>query len=327
MAKEFDPKTAVYTPAEQSAYTVRAVQKAKADEQRGFPVDLFGDYVPPFMPGELIIIQAQTSNYKSGFMHYLARKGAERLTEQKRAEIIIHISVEELIETQNMLALSRETGDGAGDLTMGKVQDWSLLMQAARKIGTIPIFRIGASLARAEDMPELYLSNMYRSCHELVSGQVTGEKFIPAVIFVDYLQAFPFDPEVRREGLESQRRLQVRQDIYRCRQMAAFFDCPVVLAAQSKQNLSGNNPPMMIPGVYDIEETSSAAQRADRVFSLWLPKTSYPIGRRIEVAETNYFNVEEDMLFIKVNKQRGNLPAGKVFVCRVDYARNEVRVS
>lgn len=326
MAKTFNPKTAVYTPAEASSYAVAAVDRAEKDATRAFPIDLFDDYVPPFMPGELVIIQAQTSNYKSGFMHYVERVGAKRLQETGRGnEAIIHISVEELIETQMYLHIARESGEDAGQLARGKVQDWTKLRRAALQVGTVPIYRIGASLARAEDMPDLYLSNMYRSLRELVSGEVTGEKIVPAAIFVDYLQAFPIDPEVRQSNLDGQRRLQVRQDIYRCREMAAYFSCPVILAAQSKQHLEGANPPLQIPGVYDIEETSSAAQRADRVLSLWLPKTSYPIGKWVDFGAAG-FAIEENMLLIKIGKQRGGMPAGRVYQCRVDYKLNEITV-
>jgi len=38
------------------------------------------------------------------------------------------------------------------------------------------------------------------------------------------------------------------------------------------------------------------------------------------------FKVEEDMLFIRVAKQRPNLPSGKLWLCRIDFKLNEIRV-
>jgi len=327
MSNVFDPSSAVYTPAEASTFALREVEQAEHDDLRGYPLDIFGGYVPPARPGELVIVQGQTSNYKSAALHFFEREGAKRLQVLGRGnEIIVHVSVEELIEPQMYLHLGHITGDSAGDLARGKVQDWSRLRQAAVQVGTVPIFRIGASLARAEDMPNLYLSNMFRAIKELVSGAVTGEKLVLAGIFLDYLQAFPIDPEVSKAGIDGQRRLQVRQDIYRSKDMAAYFQCPVFLAAQSKQSLTGANPPYMIPGVYDIEETSAGAQRADRVFSLWLPKTSYPLGKRLP-ADTGVLEVAEDDLYIKVCKQRGGMPAGRSFHFKVDYIHNTLAVA
>jgi RNase P/RNase MRP subunit p30 len=72
----------------------------------------------------------------------------------------------------------------------------------------------------------------------VVGGGRDGSKSKPAAIFVDYLQALPIDPEIRQAMIKDQRRLQVRQDVYRLRQAAVQFDCPIILASQAKQNMT-----------------------------------------------------------------------------------------
>lgn len=327
MSKEFEPKQSVYTPPEVSVYGLDAIKKMSKQKGRGanLPIAKIRDYFSPVLPGQLTAIIAQTSNYKSGFMHFWERCLAEQLIEQERTdESIIHVSVEELIEDQSFLYLARETGENPGSLARGEVQDWSKLELAAVRVGTIPIFRIGSSLARSENLPDLYLSNMVKSIKSLVDGDVTGAPVKPAALFFDYLQAFPYDLEIKRAAPSDQRRLQVREDIYRLRVAAAYFDCPVIVGVQAKQHLEGAaDKRFQLPGIYDGEESSSIAQRCDRVITLWMPKQTHPVGTYIEHKALS-FTVSDNLLFVKIAKQRGGLPAGKTFVCRINFDTNTI---
>ena len=78
----------------------------------------------------------------------------------------------------------------------------------------------------------------------------------------------------------------------------------------------------MIPGMYDGLETSSIATRFDRILSLWMPKTTHVIGQTITTS-TATFTVLENQAFIKVNKQRGGLPAGLIWELKIDYQKQE----
>ena len=327
MKAEFDPKTAAYTPPEVSQYALDAIREVKNNLTRSISMPIAGirDYFAPALPGQVTVIQAQTHQYKSGFLHFWEKHAAEQLIESGRDdEAIIHVSVEECVEEQGFLMLARLIGESSGDLARGNVQDWSRLEDAAATIGTIPIYRIGDSLARAEDMPNLYLSNMYRSIKSLVNGDVTGQPIKPALISFDYLQAFPIDPEVGKAEIKDQRNLQVREDFYRLRQMAGFFKCPVIVNVQAKQELEQNEKKgTRMPGMYDAQDTSTIAQRADRIISLWMPKVTHGVGASI-TDNGKSLVVAENMLFIKVVKQRGGLPSGRSWLCRIDYSKNEI---
>ena len=326
----FDPKTAVYTPQEVTKYGLEMIRRMEASKSRGafLPIEEIGEYFAPVLPGQICAVIAQTSNYKSGFCHFWQRALANQLTVQNRLdEAIIHVSVEEGIEEQSFLYLARESGEEAGRLARGHVKDWKSLNIAAAKISGIPIYRLGDSLARADDMPELYLSNIAKGIRSLVDGEITGDPIKPAAIFFDYLQAFPFDPEVKAmQAKEMQRRLQVREDIYRMRMAAAAFNCPVIIAVQAKQHLSGApSDKWQQPGIYDGEESSAIAQRADRVITLWMPKTTSPVNTVLEHGSLTMM-VQEYALMVKVAKQRGGLPAGKTFPCRIEFANNEIEL-
>lgn len=336
MSETFEPKTAVYTPPEVARYTVDAIKEIQKHKARGIALPIAGvrDYFANILPGQVTVVQAQTHQYKSGFLHFWERCAANQLLADNRTdEAIIHVSVEEVVEEQGFIMLGRMIEEDAGKLARGDIQNWEMLEQNAVRIGTIPIYRIGESLARAEDMPNLYLSNMIRSIQSLVSGEVTGTPIKPALLAFDYLQAFPIDPEVKRATLENQRNLQVRQDFYRLRQAAAYFRCPVVVAVQAKQELekrNGKYGDVMMPGMYDAQETSAIAQRADRIISLWMPKVTHPAGSTITlppqpgevVGQT--ITVSDDLLFVKVTKQRGGLPSGQSWLCKIDFIKNDI---
>jgi hypothetical protein len=78
----------------------------------------------------------------------------------------------------------------------------------------------------------------------------------------------------------------------------------------------------MLPGQYDGEESSAIGQRADRILTLWMPKQTHTVGETIMYSSGKSFIVEENALWIRVAKQRGRLPSGKVFKCDIDYETN-----
>jgi len=314
-----DISQVIYTPPQAAQSAMEAVERTEKNQMRAIKLHLpeIKDYFAPAMAGQLISIIAQTSNYKSSFMRQWARDIAQQLMDEERDnESIIYVSVEEVIEEQIYQEVAAISNENAGRLAHGSVNDWDALRKAAIMVGQIPIYRIGESLGRAEVFAHLHLSNIMEAIRALVGGDVTGNKITPAAIFVDYLQALPFDPEFQGK---QDRRLQVRSDIYKLRKMSILFDCPVIVGVQAKQNLQGApSASFRIPGIYDGEESSSIGQRSDRIIQLWMPKMTSSLGTAIE--QGNYsFVVTEDMLWIKIGKQRGGYPSGKAWMCKIDH--------
>ena len=317
-----DMAKAVFTPHEVGLAGYNSAKAAAENEKFGIDLDIAGtdikDYFAPLMPWEIVAVQAQTSNGKSYFFDWWEAQICRQLARDGRKEIILHVSFEETIEAMAFYQYSKILDIPTSDLARGKV-DLSKLEWGMSVIDSIPVYRLGDSAQTADDAPELYLSNVYRSIKELIDGGVTGEPVKPAVIFLDYLQAFPIDPEVKGAVQDQQRRLQVRNDVYRSRKMATHLHCPVVIGVQAKQRLDGSNPPYQIPGMYDGEETASIAQRFDRIMSLWMPKTSYTVGDA-----KDFGTVTENGIWLKINKQRGGLPAGKSWELKWEYAKHDL---
>jgi hypothetical protein len=318
---------AVYTPQQVSTYGLLAVENIVKNEQRGVHINIpeLGKYVAPIMPGQICAVIAQTHHYKSGFLHFLEHELALQLVrEQREDEIIVHVSVEEGVEEQAFLEFARYYGEDAGKIASGQIQDWDKLREVAVQVSGIPIYRIGDSLARTDEIPSLHMSNMIKAINHLINDLLDWKPRI-AALFFDYLQAFPIDPDIRKSGIEGQRRLQVREDIYKLRRAASHFSCPVFVAVQAKQHLDGCKPPIMVPGIYDGEESSSIAQRCDRIFTLWMPAKTHAVGEQISF-KGREFSVGEDMLWIKVAKQRGGFPSGAVFPCLIDFKTNKITI-
>ena len=323
-------KSNIYAPNEVSTAGYKEAQRAAEHAQFGIELDIKGtdpavkDYFAPLRPWEICAIQAQTSNGKTMFTNFWERQIVQQLKRQSRDEIIIHVSLEESIEAMAFAEYGRLLDQRPADFARGKFTDWARMLWAKSQIDGVPVWRIGDSANRPDDAPELTLSNIYRAIKELVSGNITGEKWKPAVVIVDYLQALPIDPEVKQAAHHEQRRLQVASDVFRLRDMTKHLGCPIIVPLQAKQELTGENMPYKIPGLYDGMETSAIATRFDRMISLWMPKMSYPVGTIATNKDKSItLTVREDQAFMKVNKQRGGLPSGMAWELRVDYDKQE----
>ncbi len=326
----------IYSPHESSMLGFELAKRAAEHSQFGVGLDIPGtgasgapddpavkDYFAPLLPWEICAVQAQTSNGKTMFVNNWERQIVAQLKKQERDEVIIHVSLEESIEAMAFQDYGRVLKVSPAKFARGEFTDWAKMQWAMTQIDGVPIWRIGDSAA-TPTAPELTLSNIYRSIRELVEGRITGEKWKPAVVIVDYLQALPIDLEVKKRSRDDQRRLQVASDVFRLREMTTHLKCPIIVPVQAKQDLTGANLPYQIPGIFDGLETSTIATRFDRIMSLWLPKMSAPVGSTLSNKDgSTIIRIKEDQCFMKVNKQRGGLPSGRVWEFRVDYNTGE----
>lgn len=329
-------KRAVFTPPQTAQLGVRHVENAINTKDRAVPLHIDGvsDYFDSVLPGEIVAVQAQTHNYKSGFIDSWESYLARHLYENRPGEIIIHADFETVVEHQSAREMAKVISIPMSDLNRGNVPDTGSVKAASGAISGVPIYRIGASLGpNSVEFNDLYLSNVLRAIRYIKSDiddprkRLHDEPRQIAAIFLDYLQAFPFDPEVKRSGFEKARRLQVRSDVYRIRSAAAKLECPIIVALQARQDLKGApSQDFYVPGRYDGKETSDIGERFDRIISLWMPKTTKHIGELVEYKDIA-FTVTENLLWLKVNKQRGGLPSGRSFLCEIDFTENIIRHS
>jgi len=335
MSNNTDFRGNIFTPHEVGLAGYNAALRAMEYKDIAIPLNIkggaLGEYFAPLLPWEICAVQGQTHNGKTMFTDWWERETIKHLEANEQSGDIVHVSYEESIEAMAFTEYGRLLDVIPAKLARGEYKDISKLQVALTTIGKSRIWRIAESAERPDkdllDNPEarpgdLTLSNVYRALSAMQKGEIATETKI-RLITVDYLQAIPIDPEVRQVAPDAQRRLQVRNDVYRLRKMTVKLKTPILIPVQAKQKLEGANAPYQIPGIYDGEETAGIAQRFDRIVSLWMPKVSIPVGTVIYRNDERLFTVSEDMVFLKVNKQRGGLPSGKTFELKVDYLKRE----
>lgn len=316
----------IFTPHDVGMAGYRAAKRAMEFKDIGIPLRVRGseisEYVAPLLPWEICAVQAQTHNGKTMFSNWWERDVVAYLNECGQEGAIVHVSHEESIEAMAFTEYGRLLDVLPVKLARGEFSDIGKLEIAMKQIDACRVWRIAESADRAEEETDLTISNVYRALLAMQEGKIAEARKIRLVSW-DYLQANPIDPEVKLTAADAQRRLQVRNDVYRLRKMTVHLKTPILVMVQCKQELKGNNPPYEIPGIFDGEETSSIAQRFDRILSLWMPKTSKPVGTVVTQNGTPLFTIAENQVFLKVNKQRGGLPSGKTFELKIDYSTYE----
>lgn len=325
--KKLDPSHAIYTPQQAASMAIRGIRAAQSGKKRAmrfnFGNPIIDNYIAPLLPGQTMVVIAQTTNYKSGFMRFLEKMWAKQLAEEKRNECIIHVSFEEVIEEQIYYSFEMYSGEKTGAMARGDVRNWDALLAASVTVSGIPIYRIGDSLEQPEEFSQLYLSNVQRSLDYMCGGGL-GIEVIPAAICVDYVQAIPLDPEVSMGYSDEDRRMHVINSVYRLQDWSKFYNCPVVFNSQAKQKVENEKAGCLkMPGIYDGSEAKEVGDRPNRVLALAMPKQSGVLGSKLLVG-MHEFTISDNQLFAKVWKQRGGLPSGKVFPLRIDYSTGNI---
>jgi len=332
-----DLRALAWLPGEFAAAGMEDIKRAQELGTKWMAINVpkLGSYFAPTRAGQLVSVIGKPSMGKSLLLHHFNHQMAAQLVKEKRfSEAIYHVSVEEPIEYMAMLALAKQSGERVSDLSQGIVQDAGMLSVAANNLSGIPIIYIAESVTskRPQTMVDsLNLTNVFRTIQDVIQQT----QMAPAAITIDYLQALPIDPRLAKSAEPvDHRRLQVRADVYFTRRAGLFFGCPMFLGVQAKQTLAGESasrrdqqmPMIVMPGMFDGEESSSIGQRSDRIMSVCIPARLYPIGTTAQLGTVagEVMEVDEDDFLVKVVKQRGFLPAGKTFQFKIDYATGEM---
>lgn len=310
-----DVRDIVFTPNDAVSLALETIASRRTTAGVGVRTGLssLDEYLCPSRPGELIVVMGMSSNYKSGLMQYWARKAAQEVTqEQIIGQGAVYVTWEMAIEELLASDLAIAAGLSVMDIMQGHISDadmWTLQNQHGPRRAVTPLYLIGHSLKEGKRRPRLTLDTLGHG-FQLVKNEFG---LTPRIIFLDYLQQI--DP-----GEGEDRRMQVFDNVARCKDMSLAMSCPVVIGCQANRGVY--KQPWGVPGLSDGLETSNIEHTADKVLGVWLPKMTHEIGRIVEQGGRE-FTVTEDLLIIKVLKQRMG-PSGKWFPFHVDLAHNEI---
>ena len=303
--------THVYRPAEITRLTLDLI--AERRDHPGLTVDLGIDKIDavmnPLLPGELCVILARTSNFKTGFMQYWARYTAKQLLSMGNTTDIVYYATWEMsVEELGLYELSAASGVSSTDTWRGKINDEQMDMQREAAMGrlSLPLFIVGHSLAYPS-----HISTVWELRNEIIAD-AKPDGFKPAAVFLDYLQAI-----TPAEG--GDRRIQVMANADAAKHLAEQLGCPVIVGVQAGRDL--DKQVNMVPNLGSSQETSRVEQDADLMIGLWMPKMMYEAGHMLK--EYNV-TVTDDLLVCKIVKQRMG-KQGDSFLLSVNPALREVK--
>jgi len=313
------PKDITYSPPEIGTLVLKTIAERKAQPGAGIRLGVpsVDKQLLPLRPGDLCTITGRPSNYKSGLMSFWARKVAHDLTQAEGSEhrVVVYITWEMAIEEIGLYDLSATSGLSAADLSQGRCTDvdFDSLQKAAMRRAMSPLWLIGHSIERRKKRTRLTLSNVAKALAWL--DDEMGLQ--PAIVFLDYLQQMA--PERMMDNGETSRRLDVFENVARCKDMAIALGCPVVLGVQAGRQVDDRD--WKLPGMQDQMESSNIEHTADKMLSVWYPKMTEKKGDLLP--RDNSLVISDNLLILGIVKQRMG-PAGGWVPLYVDPMRNEI---
>lgn len=314
--------TELYTPSQVGELALKEVESCLAESgdgiRFGFPnVDRV---LKPLRPGNLAIIQAYTSNFKTGLAMNWARRIAKNLTETQNLDRnVVFVSWEDTVEEIGVYDLAYATKIDATEIQEGKLDDKSMerLKVAAFKRGAIPLWVIGNSLANRHAQCRLTMTQV----EDTLGWLEQSMQMKPVAIFLDYLNKI--QPEKNSRTFGDNRRTDIMELAYRASEMTFSRGCPVIAGAQS--NRVSNDRQWKLPQKWDAMESSALEQYCQVMLSLWMPGLTEIAGEYLKGPDgkKTEWIVNENLLIMGINKQKRG-PAGHWFPLYVNPAMNEV---
>ncbi len=291
-----NPQDVVFSPQQASTLGVEAIEYRK-NVKPGLPSGVPGldNYLLPLRPGEVMAVIGYASNYKTGLLSFIARNAIQE-TEKYPDHIVIYISWEQSVEEQVILDMAYSTKIEAGKLYKGDLNEleWAEMMRGALARASKPLWVIGHSEAANRRRPRLSMSDVAYALEYIVDVQ--GKK--PILVVLDYLQ------RISREDCKgTDTRSNFMEVVDRVKDLSLSFRTPVILGTQAGRHVLERK--WQQPGIADSQETSNLEQTADKMLSVWMPKTSYPLDTPIgPKGREERFTVSQNLLFLELLKQR-----------------------
>lgn len=270
------------------------------------------EYFQPPRPGMMIAVLGRTSNYKTGLMTFWARNAAQTIIDrQDLKQAVVYVTWESAVEELLALDMAATLKMSATDIFQGRITDAQMetLKATAFKRASLPVWIIGHSIKEGRKRPRLTLTMLAKALEYMF----TEFELRPRAIFLDYLQ------QIETEEGED-RRMQVFDNVRRCKDMSYAMRCPVIVGTQATREAYKNT--WGIPGIAESMETSNLEHTADGVLGVWMPLTNHEVGQVIEPKGSgNRLTVNENLLILRVLKQRMGAQ-GRMWSLYVDPSRN-----
>jgi replicative DNA helicase len=285
----------VYTSSQAQSYTTELIEKRKAEQALVLRsgISTMDKFVQPWLPGEQIIILAQTSHGKTAMLQAMARNIVQQLERREdNKQVVVYASWETLVEELAVYDLAQATGISGTSLWYGSydVLDGTGIREAAMKLSARPMWYIGHSLKRRRAGGGMTV----KALSEALRVMESEYGVTPAAVFVDYIQIVTPEPGLR------DKRIEVMHNIDALRDLGRDSGAPVVIGCQAGRHVSERVD--KLPEIGDGMESARLEQDADKVLALWYPCKTQD-NNTITPAPYN-IRVTPNLLLVGVRKQR-----------------------
>lgn len=314
----FKPSDNVFDPPQVAAFAIRKADEiAKNDNSdrlfTGLPLG-FDDYFVMWRRQKVVGILADTSNYKTGLMTYIARESAKRLKPEE-GEIGIYATWEDPAEDFALADIANASYVSIGSIYNGSIttRERNEMLAASTRRAAFPLWIVGHSEYQNSRRPRLTMTDLGSALEYLVDVQKKKVKFV----ILDYLQRVSYADIQTRDA-----RLGFVEIVNRVKDMAMAFNCGAMLGSQVGRDISErkNRQPQM----HDAQETSNFEQTCDGIISLQMPVKHMDKGAVLtKVPGYGDVTVTSRLLLVQVAKQKKGA-TGKTFMYDAVYETNGI---
>ena len=294
--------------------------RAHVGEGLRIGIPLIDKTMVPFRAGQLVTVLAYTSQYKSGFMNWLAKQAVKSIQGEEK-KIVVKVTWEQSVEEDTLSWLASDADISITKMARGTLDEaeWKLLVGASMRRAVTPLWVVGHSQVEYKSLrkarPRMTMRDVARAM-EFIIHDATAEILSPALVVLDYLQRIRADPE---DG--ENRRVQMMEAVNLSKDLGIAYGCPVVLGVQTSRSEQDRND--KIPQLNDGQETSNIEQSSDISFGLWYPIRTEPLMTGGKPTMIGGYMVTKNLLFCRLLKQKLG-EASITYALFVDPEKNEI---
>lgn len=261
---DFHPADVLFTPPEAATATAEALAYRREHRGEGIYLGIreIDHYLTPVLPDNLVTILGRPGAGKTGLMMWWARSEAGKLYRRGETnKVVVYVTYEQSVEDLMAFNVAADKGLGVDAMAAGKLSDaeWDAVMRSLTGAVTLPLVIIGHSAQKRRRRPRLTLTNVAATLAYLVDEM----ELTPHLVFVDYLQRIP------GEKYAGDRRMEVSENLDRCKDGALAFGAPWVVGVQAKREVDTRQVP--VPVLADGQETANIEQASDKVLGIVRP--------------------------------------------------------
>jgi replicative DNA helicase len=271
----------------------------------------FDDYFVMWRRSRVVGILADTSNYKTGFMTFVAREASKHL-DAAAGEVGLYCTWEDPVEDFALADIANISNISLASVYNGSItpDERNEILKGSIKRATFPLWLVGHSEYKNARRPRLTMGDIAQALEYIVDVQKRTVKFV----MLDYLQRISRD-DINTRG---DTRAGFVEIMDRVKDMALAFNCGVMIGSQVKREVQERKHRQ--PLVHDAQETSNFEHTCDGIISMQMPAKYMPISEPF----ASGINVTNRLLVIQPIKQKKGA-TGQVFCYDAVYETNSIR--